>query len=145
MLPDTTPSPGRLVTVPVRYDGPDLPDVARLAGVTVDDVVRLHTGAKLEVAFCGFSPGFAYLTGLPAALHVPRRPEPRPAVPTRAVGIAGEFTGVYPRSSPGGWQLIGTALVDPWDEHRRPAALLSPGDRVRFLSAAQTSPAVSPP
>jgi KipI family sensor histidine kinase inhibitor len=132
-LPASTTPAGRLVTVPVRYDGPDLQEVARLAGMTIDDVVAAHSGAQLHVAFCGFSPGFAYLTGLPEVLHVPRRPAPRTAVPAKAVGIAGEFTGIYPRSSPGGWQLVGTALVDPWDGHRDPPVLLQPGDRVQFV------------
>jgi KipI family sensor histidine kinase inhibitor len=132
-LPTTEPQTGKRVTVPVRYDGPDLREVARLAGLPVDEVVALHSGADLTVAFCGFSPGFGYLTGLPEILHVPRRPEPRSAVPANAVGIAGEFTGVYPRSSPGGWQLVGTALVDTWDDQRDPPALFEPGDRVRFV------------
>jgi KipI family sensor histidine kinase inhibitor len=132
-LPASTTSRGRLVTVPIRYDGPDLQEVARLSGLSVDDVVAMHSGTELTVAFCGFSPGFGYLTGLPPVLHVPRRPEPRTSVPTNAVGIAGEFTGVYPRPTPGGWQLIGTALVNPWDERRDPPSLFVPGDRVRFV------------
>lgn len=132
-LPTTPPRTGKRVTVPVRYDGPDLPEVAQLAGLSVDEVVALHSSADLTVAFCGFSPGFGYLTGLPDILRVPRRPEPRSAVPARAVGIAGEFTGVYPRPSPGGWQLIGTALTEMWDDQRDPPALVEPGDRVRFV------------
>ena len=120
---------GKRVTVPVTYDGPDLPQVARLTGLTVDEVVALHSGADLTVAFCGFSPGFGYLTGLPEIFM--SRAAPSRAAPCRgAVGIAGEFTGVYPRSSPGGWQLIGTALVEMWDDQRDPPALVEPGDRV---------------
>jgi KipI family sensor histidine kinase inhibitor len=134
VLPASAASVGDLVTVPVRYDGPDLHDVARLSGLSVDEVIAIHSGTDLTVAFCGFSPGFGYLTGLPEVLHVPRRREPRSAVPANAVGIADEFTGVYPRPSPGGWQLVGTALVDPWDERRDPPALFAPGDRVRFVS-----------
>ena len=132
-LPTTPSRTGKRVTVPVTYDGPDLPQVVQLTGLTVDEVVALHSSADLTVAFCGFSPGFGYLTGLPEVLHVPRRPEPRSAVPAGAVGIAGEFTGVYPRSSPGGWQLIGTALVEMWDDQRDPPALVEPGDRVHFV------------
>ena len=132
-LPTTPSRTGKRVTVPVTYDGPDLPQVAQLTGLTVDEVVALHSSADLTVAFCGFSPGFGYLTGLPEVLHVPRRPEPRSAVPAGAVGIAGEFTGVYPRSSPGGWQLIGTALAEMWDDQRDPPALVEPGDRVHFV------------
>jgi KipI family sensor histidine kinase inhibitor len=136
VLPASAASAGDLVTVPVRYDGPDLHDVARLSGLSVDEVIAIHSGTDLTVAFCGFSPGFGYLTGLPEVLHVPRRREPRSAVPANSVGIAGEFTGVYPRPSPGGWQLVGTALVDPWDERRDSPALFAPGDRVRFVRPA---------
>jgi KipI family sensor histidine kinase inhibitor len=84
------------------------------------------------VGFCGFAPGFAYLTGLDPALHLPRLATPRTAVPAGAVGIAGEFSGVYPRSSPGGWRLLGTTSAVVWDPQREPPALLVPGTRVRF-------------
>ncbi|ARF54121.1 5-oxoprolinase subunit PxpB [Streptomyces gilvosporeus] len=121
------------VTIPVRYDGPDLADVAALWDVTPDEVVRLHAGTAFHVAFCGFAPGFGYLTGLPRQLHVPRRTTPRTRVPVGAVALAGPYTGVYPRSSPGGWQLIGTTDTVLWDPVREPAALLAPGTRVRFV------------
>ncbi|MFE7612701.1 5-oxoprolinase subunit PxpB [Streptomyces celluloflavus] len=121
------------VEIPVRYDGPDLADVAALWGVTPDEVVRLHSGTEFHVAFCGFAPGFGYLTGLPEPLHVPRRDTPRTRVPAGAVALAGPYTGVYPRASPGGWQLIGTTDTVLWDPHREPAALLAPGTRVRFV------------
>ncbi|OZM71503.1 allophanate hydrolase [Amycolatopsis antarctica] len=125
---------GREVTIDVRYDGADLDQVARTAGISADEVVDLHTGAEYTVAFTGFAPGFGYLTGLAEPLRQARLDSPRTSVPAGSVGVAGEFTGVYPRSSPGGWRLIGhtgTVLFDP--RARRPA-LLSPGDTVRFRS-----------
>lgn len=120
--------------ITVRYDGPDLAEVAGMWGVTKAEAVRLHAGTEFRVAFCGFAPGFGYLTGLDERHHVPRRATPRTRVPVGAVGLAGCYTGVYPRSSPGGWQLIGTAVDTVlWDPSRTPAALLSPGTRVRFV------------
>ena len=126
---------GPEVEIPVGYDGPDLGEVARLAGLTEAEVVRRHAGAAYTVAFCGFAPGFGYLTGLPEELHVPRRDSPRTAVAAGAVGIAGEFAGVYPRRSPGGWQLLGRTDAVLWDPDRDPPALLAPGTRVRFVPA----------
>ncbi|MGN6752805.1 MAG: 5-oxoprolinase subunit B family protein [Intrasporangium sp.] len=123
----------RSVEIRVRYDGPDLAEVAELTGLTPAEVVNAHTGTPWQVAFCGFSPGFAYLVGGDPRLAVPRRAEPRPRVPGGAVGLAGEFSGVYPRESPGGWQLIGTTDAPLWDPEREPPALLSPGTVVRFL------------
>jgi KipI family sensor histidine kinase inhibitor len=120
------------VHVPVVYDGDDLDEVAGEVGLTPDDVAALHSGADYVVRFCGFSPGFAYLDGLPQQLHVPRRREPRTAVPAGAVGLAGEFTGIYPRRSPGGWRLIGRTDLALWDVTRPEPALLAPGTRVRF-------------
>ncbi|MFG3256241.1 allophanate hydrolase subunit 1 [Streptomyces sp. NPDC048172] len=120
--------------IPVRYDGPDVAEVAALWGVTPDEVGRVHAATEFRVAFCGFAPGFGYLTGLDEKYHVPRRANPRTKVPVGAVGLAGGYTGVYPRSSPGGWQLIGTAPDTVlWDPARTPAALLAPGTRVRFV------------
>ncbi|MFE7571723.1 allophanate hydrolase subunit 1 [Streptomyces sp. NPDC057539] len=128
------------VELPVSYDGPDLAEVAALWGVPPEEVARIHSAAEFRVAFCGFAPGFGYLTGLPARYAVPRRPTPRTAVPPGSVALAGPYTGVYPRSSPGGWQLIGTTDTVLWDPDRVPAALLAPGTRVRFVA---TRPATS--
>jgi len=111
----------------------------QVMGVTVEEAVRLHAGADYTVAFCGFSPGFAYLTGLPAELAVPRRPSPRPLVPAGAVGLAGSYCGVYPRPSPGGWQLIGRTELRVWDATRADPALLVPGTRVHFVPSPSTT------
>jgi KipI family sensor histidine kinase inhibitor len=123
------------VEIPVMYDGPDFDEVLARTGLTREALVELHTGTTLTAAFCGFAPGFAYLAGLPARLHVPRRATPRTQVAAGAVGLAGEFTGVYPRASPGGWQIIGHALLPVWDPRREPPNLLAPGTRVRFKCA----------
>ncbi|MFD9338990.1 allophanate hydrolase subunit 1 [Streptomyces sp. NPDC060028] len=123
---------GPLITVPVRYDGPDLAEVARLWGVAEGEVPGIVGGTGFRVAFCGFAPGFGYLTGLPRHLHLPRRATPRTAVPAGSLALAGEYAGVYPRSSPGGWQLIGSTRAVLWDPRREPAALFAPGVRVRF-------------
>ncbi|MFE4861614.1 5-oxoprolinase subunit PxpB [Streptomyces sp. NPDC056670] len=124
------------VEIPVRYDGPDLADVAALWGVPEREVAGIHASAEFRVAFCGFAPGFAYLTGLDERYATPRRDTPRTAVPAGSVALAGPYTGVYPRSSPGGWQLIGSTDAALWDPHREPAALLTPGTRVRFVPGA---------
>lgn len=120
------------VEIPVRYDGDDLPDVARLTGLPEAEVVDLHTSIEWTVAFVGFAPGFGYLVGGDERLHVPRRDDPRTRVPTGSVGLAGPFSGVYPRDSPGGWQLIGRTDAVLWDLDRDPPALLVPGAQVRF-------------
>ena len=125
-------APGKLVEIPVVYDGPDLADVAELTGLSVPGIVRRHTGTELTVAMCGFAPGFAYLAGLTREMWVPRRDTPRSRVPAGAVGLANDRTGIYPRESPGGWQLIGRTDVVLWDLDRDPPALLRPGMRVRF-------------
>ncbi|HEV7906836.1 MAG TPA: 5-oxoprolinase subunit PxpB [Pseudonocardiaceae bacterium] len=122
----------RQVTIPVRYDGPDLELVARTAGLRTEDVVELHAGAEYTVAFCGFAPGFGYLVGLPEPLQQPRLDTPRTRVPAGSVAIAGEYTAAYPRATPGGWRLIGSTDVTLFDPRRDPPALLAPGDRVRF-------------
>jgi KipI family sensor histidine kinase inhibitor len=127
------PAPvGELVVLEVRYDGPDLADTAAELHLTPDELVRRHSEPEYVVAFCGFAPGFAYLSGLDAGLHVARRPEPRTRVPAGSVAIAAEFTGVYPRASPGGWRLLGRTDAELWDLGRTPPALLVPGARVRF-------------
>ncbi|MGO4534662.1 5-oxoprolinase subunit PxpB [Leifsonia sp. 2MCAF36] len=125
----------RVVEVEVRYDGEDLAEVARLTGLSEAEVVRVHTASPWRVAFGGFAPGFAYLVTDGDPLDVPRRATPRTAVPPGAVGLAGAFTGVYPRSSPGGWQLIGRTDATLWDETVDPPALLRPGTVVRFREA----------
>ncbi len=119
------------VTIDVVYDGEDLDEVARLTGLSHDQVVAAHTAAPMRVGFGGFVPGFAYLVGGDERLHVPRRAEPRTRVPVGSVGLAGEFSGVYPRETPGGWQLIGRTDAVLWDVERDPPALL-PGKWVQF-------------
>ncbi len=124
------------VTVPVRYDGPDLADVAAHTGLTEADVIARHTGSAWTVAFAGFAPGFGYLTGGDPRLDVPRRETPRTRIPAGSVGLAGRFSGVYPHDSPGGWQLIGSTTLRVWDLDREPPALLAPGVRVWFEAVA---------
>jgi KipI family sensor histidine kinase inhibitor len=128
------PDAGPHVTIPVRYDGPDLAATAELLGMTAAELVSRHSLAEWRCAFIGFAPGFAYLAGtVPGGgLDVPRRATSRDAVPAGSVGLAGEFTGIYPRSSPGGWQLIGTTDAVLWDVDREPPALIAPGTIVRF-------------
>ena len=122
-----------LVEIPVSYDGEDLDDVASLLGCDTDEVVRRHSGEEWTVAFCGFAPGFGYLAGVSGLWDVPRRPSPRTAVPAGSVALAGEFSGIYPRASPGGWQLIGRTELAVFDLQRDPPALLRPGTPVRFV------------
>lgn len=123
------------VVIPVTYDGPDLAEVATRTGLSEREVVAAHTSRPWRVAFGGFAPGFAYLVGGDPRLQVPRRVRPRTSVPAGAVGLAGEFSGVYPRSSPGGWQLIGRTELSLWDLDRDPPALLEAGASVRFEEA----------
>ena len=121
--------------IPVCYDpefGPDLANIAGHAHLTEDQVVGLHSGSDYFVFFLGFSPGFAYLGGLPRELQVPRLPTPRKHVPAGTVAIAGEQTGIYPNDSPGGWQLIGRTPLRMFDPEGDPPSRLGPGDRVRF-------------
>ncbi|MEO3819708.1 5-oxoprolinase subunit PxpB [Plantactinospora sp. B24E8] len=126
------PPDGPLVEIPVRYDGADVADVARLWQVPEEEVGRIHSTPEYRVAFCGFAPGFGYLTGLPEHYHLPRRPVPRTRVPAGSVAVAGGYAGIYPRDSPGGWQLLGRTDVVLFDPDRDPVALLTPGVRVRF-------------
>ncbi|MDL5156395.1 5-oxoprolinase subunit B family protein [Actinomycetospora termitidis] len=123
------------VEIAVTYDGEDLDDVAEHTGLSRDDVVAAHTDQLWTVAFAGFTPGFGYLVGSDERLHVPRRASSRTRVPAGAVGLAGEFSGVYPRESPGGWQLIGRTDHVLWDLDRDPPAVLLPGTRIRFCVA----------
>jgi KipI family sensor histidine kinase inhibitor len=120
------------VVLDVRYDGPDLTATADLLRLSVEELVQRHARGRYVVAFCGFAPGFGYLRGLDEALQVGRLGEPRTRVPAGSVGIAGEFTGVYPRESPGGWRLLGRTDAPLWDLDRSPPALLTPGTHVRF-------------
>jgi KipI family sensor histidine kinase inhibitor len=122
-----------ITEIPVCYDGDDLADVAEQCSLSIDEVVALHCSVVFSVEFCGFAPGFAYLHGLPAALHLPRRHSPRPRVPAGAVAIANHYSAVYPSESPGGWHLLGTTKLRMWDITRDPPALLQPGQRVRFI------------
>lgn len=122
-----------LVTVPVRYDGADLPEVAELLGVSPEEVIARHTGTVWRCAFVGFAPGFGYLESPDAGLAVPRRSRSRTAVPAGAVALAGGFSAVYPRRSPGGWQLIGSTETPMWDVDRDPPALIRAATRVRFV------------
>lgn len=125
----------QVVQIPVIYDGPDLEEVAEHTGLSVEEVVAAHTGTPWRAAFGGFAPGFFYLVEGDPRLQVPRRKEPRTAVPDGAVALAGSYSAVYPRTSPGGWQLIGHTDEKMWNTDRTPPALLSPGVLVRFVDA----------
>jgi KipI family sensor histidine kinase inhibitor len=126
---------GASVEIQVRYDGPDLDEVAGLTGLSSEEVAVRHVGVEYVVGFLGFAPGFAYLLGGDERLHVERRAKPRERVPAGSVALAGPYSGIYPRESPGGWQLIGRTTAVLFDATRDPPALLAPGDRVRFVSA----------
>jgi len=126
---------GAFVEIFVRYDGPDLDEVAGSTGLSSEDVASRHIGAEYVVGFVGFAPGFAYLLGGDERLRVGRRAEPRERVPAGSVAIAGPYSGIYPRESSGGWHLIGSTTAVLFDATRDPPALLSAGDRVRFLPA----------
>ena len=121
-----------VITIPVVYDGPDLDEIAQCTGLSVEKVVRRHEAGEYVVAFCGFAPGFGYLTGLDPALILPRRSTPRTHIPAGSVAISDRFTAVYPHASPGGWHLLGRTATVMWDLERQPPALLAPGTRVRF-------------
>lgn len=127
------PTPRSPVRLDAEWDGPDLPHVAATVGISESAVIDLVHRATLTVAFCGFAPGFAYLTGLDERLHLPRRERPRPQVPAGAIAIAAGYCAVYPTGSPGGWHLIGRCEADLFSADREPPALLSPGDQVRFV------------
>lgn len=133
---------GAVIELPVRYDGDDLADTARLLGVTADDLVLRHAAATWTVAFTGFAPGFGYLVSADWPFDVPRLDAPRTRVPAGAVGLAGAFTGAYPRATPGGWRLIATTPATLFDAHAASPALLTPGATVRFREGA---PSTAPP
>ncbi|MER5173635.1 5-oxoprolinase/urea amidolyase family protein [Thioclava sp. GXIMD2076] len=145
---DLTPraqGPARLRELPTRYEGEDLAEVAALTGLSVAEVIARHQSQPWTVAFCGFAPGFGYMTGGDPALDVPRRQSPRTRIPAGAVALAGKFSGVYPKASPGGWQIIGTTDVPMWDLSRDPPAFLQPGDHVQFTQArGKSHPVVLP-
>ena len=131
LAPRAPPAGPPVIEIPVRYDGEDLDEVARAAGLAPEEAIALHAGADYTVAAIGFLPGFAYLRGLDPRLSVPRRSTPRARVPALSVAIAGPYSGVYPFASPGGWHLLGTAVAfTPFDASA--GARLALGDRVRF-------------
>ncbi|MDQ2796035.1 MAG: allophanate hydrolase subunit 1, partial [Actinomycetota bacterium] len=131
-IPERDPADEPL-RIEVTYNGPDLLDVADHLGVTDTEVVRRHTSQVWTVEFTGFAAGFGYLTGAENGLDVPRRADPRTRIPAGSVGLAGPYSGVYPRDSPGGWQIIGRTADPMWDPTRDPPALLTPGREVRFV------------
>jgi KipI family sensor histidine kinase inhibitor len=136
-LPEAAETGGEPLRVPVIYDGADLDEVAALTGLSREEVVERHAGARYVVAYLGFSPGFGYLAGLDERLHVPRRDSPRTTVPAGSVAIAGPYAAVYPSSSPGGWRLLGRTDLRLWDPGREPPSLLQPGTQVRFTVVGQ--------
>lgn len=139
-LSQSTRVAGRLIEIPVHYQGEDLAEVAALLGISPAELIARHTGAEYSVAFTGFAPGFAYLSGGHTSFDdMPRRATPRTRIPAGAVGLAGRFSGVYPQASPGGWQIIGQTPEAMWDLSRAQPALLQPGDRVRFVDIAKAS------
>ncbi len=141
-----TSEPGRTVTIPCAFDGPDLGEVAARAGCGAGEVVALLTGRPLTVSVMGFSPGFAYLDGLPPELAaIPRRDSPRPEVPAGSVALANGHAAVYPTASPGGWQLVGRTGFALFSPAAPPFAALAPGDQVRFTIAGEAPPAAPPP
>lgn len=135
---------GETFDIPVAYDGEDLGEVAAFLGWSVEELIRRHTEATYTVAFTGFAPGFAYMTCDDAAFDVPRRKTPRVRIPAGSVALAGKFGGIYPTDSPGGWQILGTTPLRMWDTARPRAALLAPGDRVRFRDMAKSAIAPAP-
>jgi KipI family sensor histidine kinase inhibitor len=127
---------GKLHEIPVVYGGeagPDLAEVARLTGLSEGAYIAHHAAEEYTVAFLGFQPGFPYLRGLPSALHAPRRSRPRVRVDAGSVAVGGSYTGIYPASGPGGWNIVGRSPVALFDPQREAPALLLPGDRVRFV------------
>jgi len=131
--PPSSRATGRMVEIPVTYDGTDLAEVASLTGLGVDEVIAIHSGTTYTAAFLGFLPGFAYLVGLDERLLVPRRPQPRTSVAGGTVAIAGPYSGIYPRESPGGWRLLGTTDAALFDETRQQPNLIAAADSVRFV------------
>lgn len=133
VTPATEVNTGRLVEIPVRYDGQDLDEVAKLTGLSKSEVIELHSSTTFTAAFSGFAPGFMYCIGLPKVLQLPRRSTPRVQVPAGSLAMADTYTAIYPLNSPGGWNLIGTTDVQMFDASAQQPSLLLPGDRVRFV------------
>lgn len=136
--------PGPLVEVPLRYDGPDLDDTAEALGIRPPELIARHAAARWRVAFTGFAPGFAYLVSADWAFEVPRLAQPRTRVPAGSVGLAGEFTGAYPRETPGGWRLVGTTDAALFAPDAIDPVLLPPGARVRFVPERAAVAAAAP-
>lgn len=144
-LTATNRARGARVEIPMRYDGEDLAEVARLCGLGIEEVIRRHAASEFTVAFCGFSPGFAYLVGGDPLLQVPRRSTPRTSVPKGSVALGGVYCGVYPQASPGGWQIIGTTSMPMWDSSRASPATLTPGMCVKFVDRTCPPTIATPP
>lgn len=135
-LEDMPAKTGVLHEIAVEYGGiagPDLPALAERAGMDAATYINSHAAGEYSVSFLGFQPGFPYLHGLPGTLHAPRRASPRIRVAAGSVAIGGSYTGIYPASGPGGWQIIGRTTAVLFDPQREAPALLMPGDRVRFV------------
>lgn len=139
-LEETPPRAAKRVDIPVRYDGEDLPDIAARTGLSVEEVIARHAGRSYRVYAIGFTPGLPFMGEVDPALRLPRRSVPRPRVPANTVAMAGAQTGVYPTASPGGWNLLGQALVRLYDPQRQSPFLLEPGDEVRFYPAEGETP-----
>jgi KipI family sensor histidine kinase inhibitor len=139
-LDEQATTEGRMVTVPVRYDGADLPDVARVTGLSIEDVIRRHAARHYRVYALGFTPGFPFMGEVDPLIRRPRHRVPRARVEAHTVAMAGPQTGIYPLASPGGWHLLGSALKAMYDPHRPKPFLLEPGDKVQFAPADGPSP-----
>lgn len=136
-LDESLVAPARTVHIPVCYGGefgPDIDFVAQTHGISVDDVIRIHSGAAYQIYMIGFTPGFPFLGGLPEALHTPRLETPRTRVPAGSVGIANNQTGIYPVESPGGWRLIGRTPLKLFDPAREDPFIYKAGDMIKFES-----------
>ena len=133
VTPATAAKPGRLVEIPVTYNGQDLPEVAKLTGLSESEVIEIHSSTVFNAAFAGFAPGFMYCTGLPEALQLPRRATPRTSVPAGSLAMADAYTAIYPLNSPGGWNLIGTTDIKMFDAEANQPSFLLLGDSVRFV------------
>ena len=133
VTPATEAVTGRVVEIPVRYNGQDLDEVAKLIGLSKFEVIELHSSTTFTAAFAGFAPGFMYCTGLPEVLQLPRRATPRVSVPAGSLAMADTYTAIYPLNSPGGWNLIGTTDVAMFDADAKQPSLLLPGDKVKFV------------